>query len=214
MANHAARGHNGNVDACGQCVLFSIKVAAAAAAVNRHAGGAGEITKTLCGLVDLQGEFSSGGNDQALNVVSSSPLINVVHRRKKKRGRFSCSGLGNANQVFSFRDGRNGQGLNGRGHFKTHGLQALLNGLTERQFSERELFGLLGLFFCFWGFFRCVRGQRFLRLGFCVPFVGLGRVLGGQLFVGAVCIDHQSLFLHSVQMWQRSDIVRPAHHAG
>ena len=136
VTDHATRGYDGNVHTCGQGVFFAIEIAAASPSIDRHTGCTREITESFAGLVNLECEFARGRDDQALDVVAASCFMDVVHRGQQECSRLARTGLGDSNEVFSFRNGRDGEGLNRCRHFETHGIESFLNGVAEGQFFE------------------------------------------------------------------------------
>ena len=144
VAQHATRGHNGDVYTCGEGVFLAVKVTSASTPINGDARCAREVAKPFAGLVNLQRQLTGGRDDETFDVVSSSRLVDVVHGGQQKSRRLAGSSLRDANDVFPLCGWRNGQRLDGCGQFESHGVQPVLDCIAQRQFPERNFFGFFG----------------------------------------------------------------------
>ncbi len=93
----------------------------------------------LEGLADLQGKFTSGRQHQRLGALGGE--VNAAEDRQGKRGSLAGASLGQANNVATLKEQRDGLGLDGRRSFIPHFGKTLKHGTRESKISKQGGFG-------------------------------------------------------------------------
>ena len=136
-----------NVRTCREGATLLFVADAIVAAIDGDGAYAGVVGEALQRLVDLSGEFSGRSDDETVHGVFGMRFASQKgEEREEICRRLARTGLCDAEDVASFKDGGNATGLNRRALFKAHVVECVKHVVGKVQVFKKD--GVAVFFFC------------------------------------------------------------------